>query len=278
MTRTRSMTTLTAFWCAVLLTICPVHADPAVSVNAPLELQVCQRNDKDQANVVIAGAVNEGVDVIEAKADLVAGVKNGEAVGWLTIVEGKDITDGKFSGRMSLKAGGWYTITIRARRADEIVGETTIKKVGVGEVFVTAGQSNSANYGRPRQMAKDDRVVYFDGKSFVPAKDPIPGGCGGGGSVWPIVGDMVAKSQQVPVCFRSASLTWTEVKNWTPGVKYKKWTLYDNLVKCVGEFPKSGVRAVLWHQGESDSLAKTPAETYCNRKDNNRVPEQGCRL
>ena len=265
MTRTRSMTTLTAFWCAVLLTICPVHADPAVSVNAPLELQVCQRNDKDQANVVIAGAMNEGVDVIEAKADLVAGVKNGEAVGWLTIVEGKDITDGKFSGRMSLKAGGWYTITIRARRADEIVGETTIKKVGVGEVFVTAGQSNSANYGRPRQMAKDDRVVYFDGKSFVPAKDPIPGGCGGGGSVWPIVGDMVAKSQQVPVCFRSASLTWTEVKNWTPGVKYKKWTLYDNLVKCVGEFPKSGVRAVLWHQGESDSLAKTPAETYCNR-------------
>ena len=141
MTRTRSMTTFIAFWCAVLLTICPVHADPAVSVNAPLELQVCQRNDKDQANVVIAGAVNEGVDVIEAKADLAAGFRNGEAVGWITIAEGKEITDGKFSGQMSLKAGGWYTITIRARRADEIVGEATIKKVGVGEVFVTAGQS-----------------------------------------------------------------------------------------------------------------------------------------
>ncbi len=48
---------------------------------------------------------------------------------------------------------------------------------------------------------------------------------------------------------------------WT-GIKHKKFLLYDNLVKCVGEFEKNGVRAVLWHQGDSGSLAKTPAETY----------------
>ena len=265
MIRIRSMITVAAFCCAVLLAVCPVHADSAVSISAPLELQVCQRNDKDQASVVIAGVLSKGADVIEAKADLASGVESGEVVGWTRIAKGKHIANGKFTGRMSLKAGGWYTITVRARRGEEVVGVATIKKVGVGEVFVTAGQSNSANYGRPRQAAKDERVVYFNGKSFVPAKDPIPGGCGGGGSVWPIVGDLVAKSQRVPVCFRSASLTWTEVKNWMPGVKHKKWTLYDNLVKCVGQFPKSGVRAVLWHQGESDSLAKTPATTYCNR-------------
>ena len=135
--------------------------------------------------------------------------------------------------------------------------------LAVGIAF--AGQSNSANYGKPRQVAKDNRVVYYNGKSFVPAKDPIPGGCGNGGSIWPILGDHIAESQQVPVCFRSVSLTWTEVKNWMPGVKYKKWMLYDNLVKCVDDFGHGGVRAVLWHQGESDSLAKTPAETYCNR-------------
>ena len=76
--------------------------------------------------------------------------------------------------------------------------------------FITAGQSNSANHGKPRQKAKDDRVVYYNGKSFVPAKDPIPGGSGSGGSVWPILGDHIVKSQQVPVCFSSASLTWSE--------------------------------------------------------------------
>jgi hypothetical protein len=166
---------------------------------------------------------------------------------------------------MSMEAGGWYTVTIRTRLDEDVVAESKIMKVGVGDVFITAGQSNSANYGRPRQAAKDDRVVSYNGKSFVPAKDPIPGGCGGGGSVWPILGDHIVKSQQVPVCFRSASLTWTEVKNWLPGVKYRNLMLYDNLVKRVGEFGKNGVRAVLWHQGESDSLAKTSAETYCSR-------------
>ena len=30
-------------------------------------------------------------------------------------------------------------------------------------------------------------------------------------------------------------------------------------------FGKDGVRAVLWHQGESDTLVKTSAETYCER-------------
>ena len=265
MTRVNSVTILSAFCCAVILAASPVCAGAVLTVNAPLELQVCQRNDMNQASVTIAGVVDGDVDIIEAKADLPPDAENGEAVGWTAIAQGKDIADGKFTARMPLKAGGWYTITIRARQGKDVVGEATIKKVGVGEVFVTAGQSNSANYGRPRQMAKDPRVVYFNGKSFVPAKDPIPGGCGGGGSVWPIVGDLVAKSQQVPVCFRSASLTWTEVKNWMPGVKCRNLLLYDNLVKCVDEFPKRGVRAVLWHQGESDSLAKTAAETYCNR-------------
>lgn len=254
-----------ALFCAILFATTAVLAEAALTLTAPLELQVCQRDKKDRAEVTVAGSIEGGADVIEAKADLAEGMKNGNAVGWRKVAKGKDIADGKFTATLELKAGGWYTITVRALRGKEVVGEAVIKRIGVGEVFVTAGQSNSANYGRPRQTAKDDRVVYFNGKSFVPAQDPIPGGCGGGGSVWPIVGDAIAKSQQVPVCFRSASLTWTEVKNWLPGVTYKNMQLYDNLVKCVGEFPKDGVRAVLWHQGESDSLAKTSAETYCDR-------------
>jgi eukaryotic-like serine/threonine-protein kinase len=255
------------FCCALLLPICSAHSGtaPALVLAAPLELQVSQRTDKNQADVVVAGVVKGEADVIEVKAELATGIQNGEALGWTAIAKREDMVEGNFSGRITLKAGGWYTIAARARHGEKVVAEASIAKVGVGDVFVTAGQSNSANFGNPRQMAKDDRVVYFNGKTFVPAMDPIPGGCGRDGSVWPILGDQIAKSQQVPVCFRSASLTWTQVKNWMPGVQYKRMALYDNLVKCIGEFPKGGVRAVLWHQGESDSLAKTPAETYCER-------------
>jgi len=259
--RVNTVRVWTAICCVIPFATAFVHAEEVLNVKAPLELQVCQRNDKNQAEVTIAGAINGGADVIEAMADLAPGSKNGKAVEWTVIAKDKQIADGKFAGQLSLEAGGWYRITIRARRGKDVIAESQVTKVGVGDVFVTAGQSNSANYGQPRQAAQDDRVVYFNGKSFVPAADPIPGGSGGGGSPWPILGDRIVKSQQVPVCFRSATLTWTEVKNWLPA----DTRLYKNLVKCVGEFGPSGVRAVLWHQGESDSLARTSAETYCER-------------
>ena len=247
---------------AVLTTICG-QAQDALTLTAPIERQVVQRNGDNQAKVTISGAMKDAGAAIEAKADLVDGAKKGKAVDWTEVAKGDEKAG--FSGQLSLEAGGWYTITVRARKEKEILGEVKIAKVGVGDVFITAGQSNSANYGKPRQSAKDDHVVYFNGKAFVLAKDPIPGGCGGGGSIWPILGDHIAKSQGVPVCFRSASQTWTEVKNWLPGVKCRKFFLYKNLVKCTKYFGKGGVRAVLWHQGESDSLAKTMAEQYCQR-------------
>ncbi len=213
------------------------------------------------AAILIEGTLSDNADVIEVKADLVPGAKRGTSVKWTSVTPQGQRVSGKFAGHLSLPAGGWYQVTVRARMDSRMIAEQTVDKVGVGEVFVTAGQSNSANFGNPQQKAKDPRVVYFNGKAFVPAQDPIPGGCGGGGSPWALLGDRIAESQQVPVCFRSASLNWTEVKAWLP----PDTALYKNLSSCVQVFGKDGVRAVLWHQGESDTLVKTSAETYCER-------------
>ncbi|MFT5130045.1 MAG: hypothetical protein ACI8W8_003674 [Rhodothermales bacterium] len=257
-----TLKTWAAIWIAVLLTTSLGFTQSALNIVSPMERQVTQRSKQNQADVVISGTLQAPADVIEAKADLAEGISRGKPVDWTVIAKGPAIAAGKFSGKLSLDAGGWYVVSVRALRDKAVIGTSKIMKVGVGEVFVTAGQSNSANYGKPRQAATDDRVVYLsaDGRTFKPAADPIPGGSGGGGSPWPILGDQIAKSQQVPVCFRSATLTWTQVKNWMPATK-----LYKNLVKCVGEFGSDGVRAVLWHQGESDSLAKTSADTYSDR-------------
>ncbi len=263
--KTSSVRSWAAFVLVFILATCPLYAKDILAVGSPLERQVVQRNAQNQANVAIKGTISGPADVIEAKADLAPKAKHGTPIDWTVIAKGGDIVNGKFAGKMTLQAGGWYAVTIRARRGKNVIATSTVAKVGVGEVFITAGQSNSANYGKPRQSARDDRVVYYNGKAFVPAADPIPGASGRNGSVWPILGDFVARSQQVPVCFRSASLTWTTVKNWMPGVTFKKLHLYDNLARCVNEFGKNGVRAVLWHQGESDSLAKTSPETYFNQ-------------
>ena len=228
---------------------------------SPVSCQVFQRGREDRAGILVEGQLVGNVDGIEAKADLAPGTKRGTATKWVVIATRQQIAQGKFSGRMLLGAGGWYQLTVRARQGGRVLAEQVVDKVGVGEVFITAGQSNSANFGQPPQETKDDRVVYFNGKGYQHAKDPIPGGCGGGGSPWALLGDRIAASQQVPVCFRSTSLTWTEVKNWLP----PDTDLYKNLAACAKVLGKGGVRAVLWHQGESDTLVKTSAGTYCER-------------
>jgi hypothetical protein len=251
--------------CVVLLAadacIRAEDAKATLTLTSPVSCQVFQRGKADRADILIEGTVSDNADVIEAKADLAPGAKRGTPAKWVAVTPPGQGVHGKFSGRLMLPAGGWYQVTVRARVGTRMIAEQAMDKVGVGEVFVTAGQSNSANYGNPRQVAQDNRVVYFDGKCFVHAQDPIPGGCGDGGSPWALLGDRIVASQQVPVCFRSASLTWTEVKNWLP----PDTELYKNLLACVKVFGKDGVRAVLWHQGESDTLVKTSAETYCDR-------------
>lgn len=81
---------------------------------------------------------------------------------------------------------GRYRLECRTLRESAVFATAVVEHVGVGEVFVTCGQSNSANYGQPRQQA----------------------------------------------------------------------------LQLAG--PR-GVRAVLWHQGESDSLAGTAAADYARR-------------
>lgn len=241
-----------------------IHAEDAkvsLILTSPISRQVFQRGAADQTEVALTGTISSKADVIEVQADLAPGALRGKATQWVAVTPPGQSVEGNFAGHFTLATGGWYRVTVRARVGGRVVAEQTVDKVGVGEVFVTAGQSNSANFGNPKQTAKDDRVVYFDGKGFVPAKDPIPGGCGGGGSPWALLGDRIASSQQVPVCFRSASLNWTEVAAWLP----PETPLYKNLATCVRTFGKNAVRAVLWHQGESDTLVNTSAETYAGR-------------
>lgn len=244
----------------------PASAETDLVLDLPLERQVIQRNAQEWAEVKVAGPVPANTAMVEAKAELGTGLR-GTATEWTVVAQRAQIKDGKFTGSLKLATGGWYSLKVRFRKSAEdqtILGEASVGQVGVGDVYITAGQSNSVSFGRPKQNSVETLSVYFDGKQFTPAADPIPDAVGEGGTPWPILGDMLSRSIRAPVCFRSATINWMRVRDWLPGAGSGN---IERLVVRAKWFGPAGIRAVLWVQGEADAdtdndHGATPAADY----------------
>ncbi len=106
--------------------------------------------------------------------------------------------DGQFEAQIEMAAGGWYRLEVRGLQEGKVIASSTVEHFGVGEVFVVAGQSNSANHGEELQKPQTGRVAAFDGKRWQLANDPQPGASGNRGSFLPILGDEVVRRLDVP--------------------------------------------------------------------------------
>ncbi|MFO0929634.1 MAG: sialate O-acetylesterase [Gemmataceae bacterium] len=157
--------------------------------------------------------------------------------------------------------------------------------IGVGEVFVVAGQSNAANHGAERQVPKTGRVAAFDGSRWQLAADPQPGASGTGGSFLPPFGDAIAERFGVPVGLVACGVGATSVREWLPagatfpnppdtgrpvrrradGTWESKGELYATFRDRLKQLGPHGFRAVLWHQGESDANQRDASRTLSGR-------------
>jgi len=148
-------------------------------------------------------------------------------------------------------------VEVQALRGPGVVAHATVGHVGVGEVFVIAGQSNSTNCGQQKLKQKSGMVAAFGGSDWRPADDPQPGvhDKSSGGSCWPAFGDALYDKYRVPVGIASTGHQGSSVKQWQPGGELFKWMM--GRIKQLGPH---GFRAVLWHQGESD--VGTPSAEY----------------
>lgn len=236
-----------------------------LEVTSPIERDLHQRNDENQATFTVSG--NTVADSVEILAVRMAGYSAGADMAAVTA----SVTDGKFEKDITLY-GGYYKVTVKAIKDGEVIATEEIDRVGVGEIFITAGQSNSASFSQDETSASDDRVSSYDyanGK-WVFAKDPQvslgdaneftswgnkDGETRSGGSVWPTLGDILTKELDVPVGFINIGIGSSQVSSWNG-------SLYSRMQRAVTAFGKNGVRAVLWHQGENDSKAGTTTESY----------------
>jgi lysophospholipase L1-like esterase len=166
----------------------------------------------------------------------------------------------EFRFRILVPAGGWYRLEITGRTAanDPITGQAG--PFGVGEVFVVAGQSYATNTNDEHLVVTDPRrrVVALDVATgaWQVANDPQPApDRTDGGSIWPPVGDALVAQWGVPIAFANVAYGGTSSFQWLP-----EEGLHAGLRAAgvsLGRF-----RGVLWQQGESDVILKTPADQY----------------
>ena len=188
---------------------------------------------------------------------------------------------GRFSCRIALPAGGWYLANLRQGGK-----EISIAPFGIGEVYLIAGQSYAGNYHSSRMAVTEPkgRVVALSPrrKLWRVAHDPQPTldypedgerywahvnrmqamfhmhQRFDGGSIWPLVGDMLVGVLGVPVGFANLSFGGSGIEKWHPDEKLFEYM--RDIALSLGRF-----RAVLWAQGEKDVQDGMAPEEWSRR-------------
>lgn len=179
---------------------------------------------------------------------------------WSSLPADPDATNSQGAYRVRLNAGGWFRLEIRCLNQETVIATGAVEPIGVGEVFVIAGQSYATNCNDERLLVQDPkaRVSAWNPKmnSWGIANDPQPAPDGSdGGSIWPPFGDEIAKRSNVPVGLVNVAVGATSSHQWMPG-----GVLHQRLIEMGMRTQR--FRAVLWQQGESDVLAETSTNQY----------------
>ena len=243
-----------------------------IALASPVDYQVIQRQTKTEGKMIVAGTIFP-----ETKATLPFDTLEVRLSGtnlpdqWQPLPFDSRVPS--FRGEITAPAGGWYRLEVRALQKGEPVLTNIVEHVGIGEIFVIAGQSNSANYGEQKNKTQTGLVAAFNGTNWQSAADPEPGAGGKKGSFMPLFGDEMVARFQVPIGIVPMGIGSTSVREWLPaGVPFShltpltrnvvtvgagKWEssgkIFDGFAARMKQFGANGFRAVLWHQGESDA-------------------------
>lgn len=251
--------------CALCLVLAGIVAKgaavrAALVLTSPVERQVFQRDAAHGAVVPVRGSVTAAADAIEVRAAPQPG-RSGAVLDWTAV--SVSVPAGSFSGSVRLYAGGWYWLEVRVLRNGAVSESARLERVGIGEVFITCGQSNSTSCGYPPNTVQSDMVSAFDGSRWTLANDPQPGAfdtCTGG-SVYPMLGDRLVGALRVPVAFSTTGRAGAMLEAWL--VEYGD-TLYYGLRDRIRALGTNRPRCILWHQGESNAVVGTtqPPDQY----------------
>ncbi|GAB3576315.1 hypothetical protein GCM10027578_42000 [Spirosoma luteolum] len=273
----------------VVWLLLPLVSMAQIQISFPTDRAIFQRNQANQATFRITGYYTTGVSRIEAR--LTARNNQGTTTNWQVVQNNP--TGGVYAGDITGQ-GGWYSLEVRGMNGDQQVGNsTTIDRIGIGEVFIVAGQSNAQGVHQDAPVSTDDRVNcvnYRYPNDGFPNDPPVaqfshidnspdftiaPRGMGTW--CWGRLGDLLASRLNVPILFFNGAFTGTAIQNWRqsappggvavsvydPTLTYAARQPYINLKLSLQFYAHTlGVRAILWQQGEADNLINTSSASY----------------
>lgn len=255
-----------------------------LQVTAPAASQVLQRGTSGKADIVVHGMATDA-DGKAVEARVLRGIV---PVFGFTSKKYGTVESGKFSFTLaSVPAGGPYKIEVKIAGTK---AATALDPIFVGDLWILAGQSNMEGVGDLIDVqSPDDKVRTFDmvEEKWQLAKEPLHNLAGSADKVhWRLneqkqperyigtkldefnaarkkgaglglpFGAAYAKAAGVPVGLIPCAHGGTSMDQWDPA----RWdkndpgtSLYGSMMRRVAAATGSGVKGILWYQGESDA-------------------------
>jgi len=223
------------------------------------EFKIFQRDNNNHYDFTLEGSFVGTCTAVEASF-------NGST---FSVIDSAPVV-GTFSGTLSSQSVGQGDLSVRCANNNALID--SVNNIGIGDVYVVAGQSNAEGRGDNIQLfstvaptATIFPTVYSqDDVWFLGNDDTDPDGRNG--SVWPIVGGYIVENTSIPVAFITAATGSTALVNppeWSKGgivCENNTVNCFDDMVNQVNQSGVNAVKAILWYQGESDAFA-APATT-----------------
>lgn len=261
-----------------VVTSSSLHAQ--LTITSPVNNQVIQRSVKDSAVVAVTGFAYYPYQSLNVRLS-----SQGRPDRVLEFPPGQ-LTQGFFN--MQIKAGkGWHRLLVTGTRHDGRRDTVSVNRVGIGEVFLIAGNSNAMGLPNLGAIGGSENVITIDTVNkylnsdiiTVAVDEPLRSPAftqftserfsypaGETSWLWAELGDLIYKRYGTPVLFLNAgwananSVNYQEAASGKDTENYyvgKKWPYrqpYTNVVNTLKYFHSwLGIRSVIWSHGENDA-------------------------
>jgi hypothetical protein len=213
-----------------------------VRVLSPQPYQIFQRDATGRSSIPISGTYKGSTSAIQARWS---------GGNWQTIEEHP--SGGTFKGVLTNQSAGQGILDVRFADNPNVFWRQ--RYVGIGDVYLIAGQSNAEGritapqfYTHPRLRAG----VYDQQNRWREAYDPTDASFTNQYSVWPLLATKIMGATSVPVAFITTGQGATGLV--AMGAPWSKPNaVYAACVASVRGSGVNGLKAVLWYQGETDA-------------------------